>query len=1270
MEIHFSSLPPALCRSFIVESPDRLVAPAAWEAHIPFAFWLADVSRPKVFVELGVHSGNSYCAFLQAIKKLQLPTQCYGIDSWRGDEHAGFYGNEVFIELSKYHDERYSQFSSLIRQTFDHSLNYFGESTIDLLHIDGLHTYDAVKHDFEAWGPKLSDGAIVLLHDINVRRNEFGVWKLWNELAAAHPHFRFDHGNGLGVLGVGKRFTKDAEWLFNLSEVPDEAVLVRAVFTSLGSGISARLSSSAARTGNRRLDSQDLDLQSHTREHLHLKERLYQRIMENNALQSQLSDLVAREAALRAQLSTQTAVALKLPVKRVGAASASIQAGPKLGSSSPNGSLRRSASRIGRRLKAVVHRLGLAKSDDLAAAETAIAASGIFLADWYLERYPDVAAQRQDPIAHYVRYGAAEGRDPNPLFDSDWYLAHYADVMVARENPLLHYLRHGAAEGRDPNPYFNSKWYIAQKGANERPNPTYPVSNDQPLRKSGEASASGFDRHSEIHADPADLENPLIHFIRHGLLNLIPPNSSIVPLRLEAMRQRLRLDSSYLPRPLDLAPLNTFPLPSTLEHFLRATYGERAIAQVRTQYYFLEFHEGLEVKIASLGFHVEIDQIIKEITVLANQGGPVGSPAPDATVIIPVFGQLVYTLSCIRALLTSPTRCSFEVIIADDASNDATVHVLQGIGGIVRLHRSDANRGFLRTCNAAAMEARGKVLVFLNNDTLPLPGWLDELVEGLRADPKCGLIGSKLINKDGTLQEAGGIVWDDASAWNFGRGGNPADPTFNYVKDVDYISGAAIALPEKLWRQLGGFDEAYTPAYYEDVDLAFRVRAVGLRTVYQPFSNVIHFEGGSHGRDVSRGVKAHQQLNKDTFYEQWKDTLAVDHYSHTSFDVRARDRSRKRPRILVVDHYVPESDRDSGSRAMFDYLKLFVSAGFHVTFWPHDLRFDSRYTPPLQRLGIEVIYFLDPVVPRFDQWLASNHHILDYAILCRPYVAREFIDLLRAHSAAKIIFFGVDIHFQRHEREFRAIASPLAEYDMVQSERVERGVWSKSDVVCYYSKEESDFVALEYPGKAARAIPIFFFDRARLLGTRERVLKYGIPRGKQVIFVAGFRHPPNVDAALWFAAKIWPNVLTAIPDARLCVVGSFPPPEVCGLASPSILVTGYVSDEVLGLLYSSSSACTVPLRYGAGVKGKVLEAISFGAPVVTTPTGIQGIPNAAEFLDVCEDAEQISATLIDILLDPGSRVAKILKGLNYLDLHVSESVARKVMSIDVPEIVV
>jgi GT2 family glycosyltransferase len=767
--------------------------------------------------------------------------------------------------------------------------------------------------------------------------------------------------------------------------------------------------------------------------------------------------------------------------------------------------------------------------------------------------------------------------------------------------------------------------------------------------------------------DIEEVKNPLIHFLQYGLSDLVPPNESILPLRLAALRERCKLDPCCVPRSVDLAPLDDHPLPSKLLTYLRFAHDESVVNQVRAYYYFLSFHEEIRIDEATLDAHLEVRQIIREVAALANQKRFVQSRTPDATVIIPVYEQLVHTLSCLRAVLTSPTRRSFEIIVADDASGDATARVVRDIGGVVRLYRAEKNIGFVRNCNAAAGEARGSILVFLNNDTLPLPGWLDELVACLRDDPRRGLAGSKLLNRDGTLQEAGGIIWEDGSAWNFGRGKDPAGPSYNYVQDADYVSGAAIAVSAELWRTLGGFDTAYAPAYYEDVDLAFRVRAAGLRTVYQPFSNVIHLEGASHGRELSQGVKAYQLVNKETFYQRWKEVLAVDHFVLGDGDVRTHDRSRRRPRLLVVDHYVPEPDRDSGSRAMFDYLTLFVSAGFHVTFWPDDLRFDRRYTPPLQRLGIEVIYHLDRS-PRFDDWLAANAGILDYAILSRPHVTKKFLDKLRLNSSAKIIYFGVDIHFQRYQRQFDATGSQLSEYEMMQFERSERDIWPKSDVICYYSNEETAFIRSEYPGKAARTVPIFFFGRDRLTETRERVLRHGISKSKQVIFVAGFRHPPNVDAMLWLASAIWPDVVAAIPEARLCVVGSSPPPEISGLASPSILVTGHVSDEVLALLYSSSSACVVPLRFGAGVKGKVLEAISFGAPVVTTPTGVQGIPNGAEYLDVCAGAREISDALIQILQDPDSRRENILKGLDYLSEEVSEATARRIMSADVPEL--
>jgi Methyltransferase domain len=209
---------------------------SAWVEHAPFAFWLVDALRPHVFVELGTFRGYSYLAVCQAVQRLGLATRCYAVDTWKGDEHTGFYEEHVFEELESYHDARYSGFSRLVRSTFDEALDHFDENTIDLLHIDGRHFYEDVKHDFDAWLPKLSHRGVVLLHDTNVRERSFGVQRYWNELKAKYPHFEFLHGHGLGILGVGELNPRVKD-LFDSSADPTASAKIRAVYSRLGSGI-------------------------------------------------------------------------------------------------------------------------------------------------------------------------------------------------------------------------------------------------------------------------------------------------------------------------------------------------------------------------------------------------------------------------------------------------------------------------------------------------------------------------------------------------------------------------------------------------------------------------------------------------------------------------------------------------------------------------------------------------------------------------------------------------------------------------------------------------------------------------------------------------------------------------------------------------------------------------------------------------------------------------------------------------------------------------
>ena len=235
---------------------------------------------------------------------------------------------------------------------------------------------------------------------------------------------------------------------------------------------------------------------------------------------------------------------------------------------------------------------------------------------------------------------------------------------------------------------------------------------------------------------------------------------------------------------------------------------------------------------------------------------------PEISIVIPVYNQFLFTYNCLTSILNNSGEINYEIIIADDCSTDETVDIDRVIQGI-RIVRNKKNVGFLRNCNQAAKRARGKYILFLNNDTFVQPGWLKKLLSLIRSSDKIGMVGSKLIYPDGRLQEAGGIVWEDASAWNFGYGQNAEAPVYNYVKEVDYVSGAAIMIRGELWREIGGFDKRFAPAYYEDTDLAFEVRKRGYKVMYHPFSIVVHYEGISNGTDVQTGLKAYQTVNRD-----------------------------------------------------------------------------------------------------------------------------------------------------------------------------------------------------------------------------------------------------------------------------------------------------------------------------------------------------------------------------------------------------------------------
>ena len=295
--------------------PDHFAFPNAyaWVGHIPFGAWLIKTLKPSIFVELGTHSGNSYLAFCQAIREAKLQTLSYAIDTWKGDEHAGFYGEDIYANLKPYHDDHYGNFSNLMRMTFDEAVSYFEDQSIDLLHIDGLHTYDAVKHDFETWLPKLSTTAVVLFHDTNVREREFGIWKFWLELCKQYPlNFEFVHSHGLGVIQLSEaKGNKNLEWL---NQDNENRTLIKEYFSALGEHvinqyrqIEANQLLNDSRLENERLNNELNTLQAQIAEHAQLIEALHSQLTEKEqALQDfaqQVSSKNEAIASLQAQIA-------------------------------------------------------------------------------------------------------------------------------------------------------------------------------------------------------------------------------------------------------------------------------------------------------------------------------------------------------------------------------------------------------------------------------------------------------------------------------------------------------------------------------------------------------------------------------------------------------------------------------------------------------------------------------------------------------------------------------------------------------------------------------------------------------------------------------------------------------------------------------------------------------------------------------------------------------------------------------------------------------
>jgi GT2 family glycosyltransferase/glycosyltransferase involved in cell wall biosynthesis len=634
--------------------------------------------------------------------------------------------------------------------------------------------------------------------------------------------------------------------------------------------------------------------------------------------------------------------------------------------------------------------------------------------------------------------------------------------------------------------------------------------------------------------------------------------------------------------------------------------------------------------------HPEVDAIDHEIQVLISgilsvpqqRMAPDEPPEPtrpiefpvheevEVSIIIPVFNQFQFTQACLASLQEHQGTERFEIIVVDDGSTDGTAEALPRIPGIVYL-RGETNTGFIASCNRGAEKARGEYLVFLNNDTLVRAGWLRALLDTFADEREAGIVGSKLLYPNGRLQEAGGIIWQDASGWNYGKFDDPEKPEYNYLREVDYCSAAALMIPKALFWRVEGFDSRYAPAYYEDTDLAFKVRRAGYKVLYQPLSEVIHYEGATGGTDLSTGTKQHQDLNRSTFATRWADELMT---KPTNGDVAFLDKPASgRKKILVIDHHVPTPDRDSGSLRMFQMLKLLHALGHRVTFIPDNLAKRHPYTSELQKRGIEVFYH--PYLKGVRDYLMSHGREFDVVILSRCDFARKHIVDIRLHSPqSRIIFDTVDLHYLRQDSEAQLTRDPEMRRKAQEKQRLEHELINQADETWVVSLVEQQLLLKTWPHKSIQVV-------SNIVDVPGSKTPFGLRR--DYLFIGGFQHRPNVDAVLFFVQEIYPLVSKRLPGAKFYIIGDKPPPEIVALATERVIVAGLQRDA--RPFFDSVKVSVAPLRFGAGVKGKINQSMALGVPVIATSMAAQGMElQDHEDILLADEPEEFAQALVEL----------------------------------------
>lgn len=834
---------------------DKQPTPSAWLGHIPFGTWLVGTTKPRVLVELGTHYGHSYFAFCKSVQSNGLATRCYAVDTWRGDLHAGQYTDDIYKGVIQHNNRHYQAFSHLLRMTFDEAAAQFDDGSIDLLHIDGLHTYEAVRHDFETWLPKLSTRAVVLFHDTAVHGRGFGVGRFWRELSPRYPNIDFDHSHGLGVLFVGAEQPGVVHEIVKDAEVPEQRALICQFFERLGRSVELEgkllhLAQFAVDPSGDMGISQIGEAPSETRIGSAVG---YKRVARAVHRMIQLAPAALRHGGglkntivkafriyrqeglsgiQRGFLAAQTASQRLDGAWNPRDYAAWIRLYDTL--TDPARAAMRGRIRYFRHRPVISIILSVSHFTD-GLSKTIESIRTQIYTDWELYIAADASAA---PEVHGIcdRYRAdirirALTRQPNsPLFE------HINNILTQSAGDWVTFPEAGDILAE------HALFCIADS-INKHPQARLIYTDEDTIDELGTRSAPYFkcDWNVDLFYSQNMLgrlcvyQTPLVR--RAGAFTPDTESSQGYDLALRYIELICAAQIQHIPKVLchHRGRQNGAEHPSKHDALPAVTAVNALNAHFRRR--------GVRAQAEHVGPGYRIRYALPD-------------PLPLVSLIIPTRNGLDLIRRCVHSIVSKTTYPNYEIIIVDNGTDDPeTLSYFRTLEADRRIRTMRDERPFNYSAlnNTAVQQARGEIIGLLNNDCEVItPDWLSEMV-GHALRPEIGAVGARLWYPDDTLQHAGVILGLGGIAGHPHRGLPHGDAGFHdrarLTQNFSAVTAACLVVRRKVYQEAGGLNEEELPVAFNDVDFCLRLREAGYLNVWTPHAELYHHESASRGID-------------------------------------------------------------------------------------------------------------------------------------------------------------------------------------------------------------------------------------------------------------------------------------------------------------------------------------------------------------------------------------------------------------------------------------